>query len=299
MDSQIEIGLSTDRETASIEFKENLDASSSQDWCEIIKDIIAIANTDGGVIVIGLNDVGVPVGADVSSLFGLDPADITNKINKYTGYQFSQFKLQKCEKESYILVAIQVGSVSPPIVFEKPGTYDIGGGKQKTAFSAGTVYFRHGAKSEPGNTHDLQKAFEKKLEIVREAWLKNVRQVVEAPIGTTVITILPDSNVSMLEAINSQPVRIVDDPNALIVNIKEEDILKIAPYDYRSLTEALRERYSSFIANSHYHTIRHPLENDPKYCRIRYLDPKNQNGVKKRFYTVAIFEEFDKHYTKK
>ena len=179
MGNQIESGLSADKETASIEFKENFDISSSRDWCEIIKDIIAIANTGGGVIVIGLNDAGVPVGTDVNSLSNLDPADITNKINKYTGYQFDQFKLKNCEKENYTLVAIQVESVSPPIVFEKPGTYDIGEGRQKTAFSAGTIYFRHGAKSEPGNTHDLQKAFEKRLEIVREAWLQNVRQVVE------------------------------------------------------------------------------------------------------------------------
>jgi hypothetical protein len=299
MDNQIEISLRADKETESIEFKESLDVSSSHDWCEIIKDIIAIANTDGGVIVIGLNDLGVPVGTDVSSVLGLDPADITNKIYKYTGFQFSQFKIQKCEKEGYILVALQIGSVSLPIAFEKPGTYDIGAGKQKNAFSAGTVYFRHGAKSEPGNTHDIQKAFERTLEIVRESWLKNVRQVVEAPFGASILTIPADSNVSVLDAINSQPVRIVNDPDALMVNIREEDLSKIAPYDYRSLTDALRERYSNFIANSDYHRIRHPLENDLRYCRTRYLDPKNQNGIKKRFYSAMIFEEFDKHYTKK
>jgi hypothetical protein len=35
-----------------------------------------------------------------------------------------------------------VNGTANPIVFSKPGTYDIGGGKQKTAFSAGTVYFQ-------------------------------------------------------------------------------------------------------------------------------------------------------------
>jgi predicted HTH transcriptional regulator len=103
MDNQIEISLTADKETVSIEFKESLDVSSSYEWCEIIKDIIAIANTDGGVIIIGLNDMGKPVGADVSSLLCLDSADITNKIYKYTGFQFSQFKLQKCEKENHTL----------------------------------------------------------------------------------------------------------------------------------------------------------------------------------------------------
>ncbi|HTP10997.1 MAG TPA: ATP-binding protein, partial [Anaerolineae bacterium] len=161
MELKINNGPFSYTESASIEFKEAFDTSSVQDWCEIIKDIVAIANTDGGVIVFGLKDNGEPIEKDISHLFSLDPADVTNKIHKYTNFQFAQFELHICEKSGHKLLAMAIQHVLLPIVFEKPGTYDIGGGRQKTAFSAGTVYFRHGAKSEPGNTHDIRNAFEK------------------------------------------------------------------------------------------------------------------------------------------
>lgn len=68
-----------------------------------------------------------------------------------------------------------------PVVFVKPGTYNIGEGKQKTAFSQGTIYFRHDAKSEPGNRDDLLAWRERALDKVRETWLGNIRKVVESP----------------------------------------------------------------------------------------------------------------------
>jgi len=50
-----------------------------------------------------------------------------------------------------IVVAARTGS---PLVFEKPGTY-ADGARQKTAFAKGTVYFRHGARSDPGSSRDI------------------------------------------------------------------------------------------------------------------------------------------------
>jgi predicted HTH transcriptional regulator len=169
MENNLESALQSSSESIRTEFKESFDISSPQEWCELIKDIVAIANTEGGVILIGVDNSGVPVDRRVSTNKKPDPADITNKINKYTGYQFSEFAICSCEKTGHDLIAIIIQNISVPIIFNKPGTYDIGDGKQKTAFGTGTVYFRHGAKSEPGNTNDLQHAFEKKLEVVREA----------------------------------------------------------------------------------------------------------------------------------
>ena len=46
--------------------------------------------------------------------------------------------------------------------------------KQKTAFSAGTVYFRHGAKSEPGTSEDLRASLERELDRIRSSWLDGI-----------------------------------------------------------------------------------------------------------------------------
>ena len=57
-----------------------------------------------------------------------------------------------------------------PLVFARPGTYSVPGGKQKTAFAQGTVYFRHGAKSEPGTTEDLAHALDRRLGTADSYW---------------------------------------------------------------------------------------------------------------------------------
>ena len=60
MDDLIRRALIACRESKFIEFKEAFDVSSARDWCELTKDIVALANTGGGVILIGLDNRGNP-----------------------------------------------------------------------------------------------------------------------------------------------------------------------------------------------------------------------------------------------
>ncbi len=93
-------------------------------------------------------------------------------------FEIEPFAIKKRGQKLY---AIAISGASIPHVFEKPGTYDIGGGQQKSAFGLGTVYFRHGAKSEPGTTDDLRASMDRALSGIRRSWIKGVRQVVQAP----------------------------------------------------------------------------------------------------------------------
>lgn len=88
------------------------------------------------------------------------------------------------------------------------------------------------------------------------------------------------------------------DPDAIKINVQEEDALKNYPYDYAKLTAALRKRYTNFIENNSYHAIRKPLMKNKKYCKTRLLDPNNAKSPKKDWYSSEIFKEFDKHYKK-
>lgn len=212
MSDLISKALHAVRESKSIEFKESFDIASQGAWCELIKDVIAIANSGGGVILIGVDNRGQSTGYDVTPILAVDSADITNRIFKYTGIQFSDFEvLEQCKGASKIAV-FKVEGASIPIVFTKPGTYDIGGGKQKTAFGIGTLYFRHGAKSEPGNTDDIRKAIERQLESVRKQWVRGVRKVVTAPRGSEVIVAGKDVRES--HSPSARPIRLVEDPSA-------------------------------------------------------------------------------------
>lgn len=208
----IERGLRNKRESKHIEFKESFDINSKGEWCEIIKDIVAIANSGGGIIIFGLNNKGEPTHFDVSDILSLDPAIITDRIERYTGIHSVDFEILERHKNSNAIAVLLIQSAEFPIIFEKPGTYPKDGGKQESAFSKGTVYFRHGAKSEPGNTDDIRKHIEQKIEEVRQNWMEGVRKVIEAPPDHQV-TILPKELIGS-ESSGTFPIRITDDPKA-------------------------------------------------------------------------------------
>jgi Protein of unknown function (DUF3644) len=87
------------------------------------------------------------------------------------------------------------------------------------------------------------------------------------------------------------------DPNAIHVNLSEEDIRKQYPWDYGELTEKLQNRYRDFKTNPKYHDLRKKLATNPQYMKSRYLDPGNPKSSRKDFYNPNIVKEFDKSYT--
>jgi len=93
--------------------------------------------------------------------------------------------------------------------------------------------------------------------------------------------------------------RWTDDPNAPVINIREEDVLKNYPMTYRNLVNKMRKRYDDFLENKKFHTLRKALYNEKKYSVERLLDPANLKSSKKRFYNSNILQEFDKHYNKR
>ncbi|HBE45284.1 MAG TPA: hypothetical protein DDW17_07525 [Deltaproteobacteria bacterium] len=200
------------KESKYLDFKEKFDPNSSKDWCEIIKDIIAMSNSGGGLIVFGVKNDSSPSQEDISAILKTDPAQITDKIAKYTGEQFDNFNIQEIDRNGHKTAVLQIGYNAIPLVFIQPGTYDIGYGKQGTAFSKGSVYFRHGAKSEPGNSKDLKESIEKEIERIKKSWLGNIRKIVTSPPTYKAVMLPPEVKES--DIASAFPIRIVDDLNA-------------------------------------------------------------------------------------
>lgn len=90
-----------------------------------------------------------------------------------------------------------------------------------------------------------------------------------------------------------------NDPNAVHVNLSDEDIRKQYPWDYTVLTQKLKNRYIDFKTNGKYHDLRKKLAVNPQFKKTRYLDPGNPNGQRKDFYNPNIVAEFDKSYTRR
>ena len=264
-----------EKESKLVDFKSSFDMDSDGERCEIIKDIVAMANSGGGTIFIGIDDNGLPSGFDVSKVLNYDPAKLTDQIAKYTGENFNDFETVAIDRNERKVAILKIGQVSVPMVFIKPGTYNIGGGKQNTAFSRGTVYFRHGAKSEPGNSADLREAIERELERVRESWLNNVRKVIEAPIGYQVQILPPDVTVSNVPT--ATPIRIVNDPSAPAFRNLNPD--STHPHRQKELLELINQRLGGKRKINQYDILCirkvYKLEGQPQYYyKTRFSTPQ-------------------------
>lgn len=210
-DPRLADALARTSESDSVDFKLIFDPATPGEWQELIKDIVAMANTGGGVLLFGISDDGVPQDVDLSALSDLDIADVANKLNKYTGVQFGSIELVECKKDGKDLIALVIGGVDVPLVFVAPGTYPAGD-KQQTAFARGTVYFRHAGKSEPGTSDDFRQFLERRLGSIRRAWLDGIAKIVEAPTGAR-IAVLPPETAGETDT-GTVPFRLVDDPQA-------------------------------------------------------------------------------------
>ena len=65
-----------DGESASLDFKSCFDPESKQDWCELIKDMVAMSNSGGGTIIVGVDALGT--GTTVSARPNYNPGGVLN-----------------------------------------------------------------------------------------------------------------------------------------------------------------------------------------------------------------------------
>ena len=198
-------------ESSELDFKAQFDPANKGDWCELIKDIVAMANTGGGIIIVGANDDGDPSGFDCSAVLNTDIALFVDQLYKYTDVHFAQVSLRSVQREGVQAAEVLVGAAESLLAFKQAGNYAAENGKQKNAFLQGTVYVRHGPKSEPATTEDIRAFMQKRIEVVRTEILGNLRKVVEAPEGSVVSVGVP---VEAASGGGLDRVRLVADANA-------------------------------------------------------------------------------------
>jgi hypothetical protein len=240
----VELALAASKEGKRIEFKSEFEPTQSGAWCEILKDIAALANAGGGVILFGVDDSGEPTGWNPRPLLAVDTADIGNQITKYTGENFDDFQISEHSKKRRKIVALSIGPrTGSPLVFLKPGTYPTErDNKQSTAFSRGSIYFRHGSKSEPCTSRDIERFIQAELARTRREFLKNVRKVAAAPTDAEVLVLTPKVGPSE----RASRFRVVDDPNAPALARTDFDVTH--PYRQTELVSTINDRVGSTVA---------------------------------------------------
>ncbi len=258
--ARIESAMERNSESADLEFKREFDGEDAASWPELIKDIIAMSNSGGGVIVCGVNNDGSPSGLSAQAIIDMDPAKIADKIRKYVGFTFDGFHVHRADKFGHTLAVLLIEASEIPMVFVNPGAYRTDGGNQTTAFGKGTVYFRHGAKSETAEQVDLPFAFERLYKARRDNLYSNIQKVIQAPPNSVFVPI------QRVSGSNSMAVRITDDPGAQPVSISNPD--DTHPYRMKELLKELKNRVPTAGINSrHILQIRKhfDIDSDPRF----------------------------------
>lgn len=234
-------------ETAQIDFKDRFEPAATSDWCEVIKDLLAMANSGGGCILFGLTSTGDFAGIEPCGFASIDPADVANKVSSYLYRQFTGFELASFERGGRLHPTIVVHGVDSPLVPRHNGTYQLPNGRQTSAFYQGIAYFRHGAKSEPGEQAD----FDRLISRAEDRGLRRIEEIITtlkaAPPGATLQVLPPGVQVSMPST--HDRVRLSADASAPQAVLLDHD----GAYPYRSseLVAKLNERLGRLIVNSH------------------------------------------------
>jgi len=171
------------------DFKVQYNPSDTHDKVEVVKDIVAFANTAGGYLIIGVDRARKVIGLDGAAIAAIDEAIIRSQVQSYLGGAVDLF-LSTVTREGMDCVIVAVlRSLHSPLVFQKDGVHPIGG-KSREAFRAGDVFVRHGSASERWNQSDVREMYARVVQREKERWLSEIvpdmrKLIVLTSTGTT------------------------------------------------------------------------------------------------------------------
>jgi hypothetical protein len=135
-----------------LDYKRQVDLSSSRGLVEFAKDVGAMMIT-GGYILVGADDNGQASG-DIEHLDLFDPATLHAKLAKYLPRPFEiRSATHMYQGQVYALIYVMPHQ-DGFCIFERDGAY-LDGKDQTVVFRAGDVFARHGTRSERWNQRDV------------------------------------------------------------------------------------------------------------------------------------------------
>lgn len=108
-------------------------------------------------------------------------------------------------------------------------------------------------------------------------------------------------NITFVKSSDSDAIltRVTNDPSATPIRLTDDEFSTRYPWDYKTLTDRCKQRYTDFKQNTEYHRVRKQFESRPNFAMKRFLNPNNPKSSKTTFYNPSILAEFDKNYTRK
>jgi hypothetical protein len=203
------------------------------DPVQLVRDIAAMANGGGGVIVL-------------DGVAGVDEEEIHEQLAQYAEPEFEAFHVEGISRNGRPATAVVVEeSGSTPLVFTRQGRYRAPDGTEHVAFARGGLYFRHGAKSEHATGLDVRDFIRRQLDATRTQWLHNIRQVMHAPDGAEVAVI---ETAERDEEGRPTLIRLTTDPHAPLYGQVDPD--QSHPYRQKEVIREVNKRLGEGAVNA-------------------------------------------------
>jgi len=219
------------RSSKRVELDESFDPQAPGVWLELVRDVAAIANSGGGVVV----------------LHGeVEEEQLHEELARYAEPEFESFEVRDIKRAGRPATAIVVeGVANTPLVFSRTGRYRNADGDEHVAFARGGLYFRHGAKSEPATGADVRDFIKRQLDATRSQWLANIRQVMLAPDGAEVAVI---ETAERDDEGRPTLIRLTTDPHAPLYGQVDPD--RSHPYRQKEVIREANERLVGVRVNA-------------------------------------------------
>lgn len=265
------------RESSEVEFKENFNFLNMADYSKIMA---SFANKLGGYIIFGIKD-------SPRKIVGIN----SNKFNETSQEKITSFLLEYFNPEIswdigdvehnkvYVGYIYTYKAENKPIICKK---------NKDNVIKTGEIYYRYRAQTRNIEYGELRGIIDKIKEKENQNWRKIFKDITRI-----------DPEKVIISERSTTEVKPSSSSKALPVAIEEKNIREFYPYDYRQLTNKLKNRYADFRENREYHNLRKKFKDKKEFCFTRKLDPNYPKSSKKDFYSERIIKEFDKHYTLK
>lgn len=181
-------------ESAHVERRRSCDLDDSHDRLVLVREVVALLNSGGGTIVIGVKKNGDVVGIPVRMAARLELRTIEEIVNGYIRPDQVELVVNVAETENdHRLVEIGVRGVpDPPVVVAQAGTHTDSAGRQQEVFGAQSVFVRRNNRTELARREDHLRWRAEAIDNVRREIRERLTLVVDAPMEAKVRIVTKD-----------------------------------------------------------------------------------------------------------
>lgn len=172
-------------ERAGLEHKAWLDLAKNVDKvklvAEVVAEVVAMANADGGVIRVGVTDDGTEAGVSPDLASRFDPARVADLVDSFTSPDHVEITVSTTTVPTGQVVDLAVERFAdPPLVMCKDGNFE-DGARQRFEFRKGDVLVRRGTRAQRATRGDYSLWIRRASDNARRTLLDRVAFVTDLP----------------------------------------------------------------------------------------------------------------------